>query len=180
MHTAFSIPKPSPAAKKRAAATRAQVADARDRVTIALPALLTVAEVAAALREYNCSTGDINCPNKAAYAANELATFTVTGVNVGQLNPPSTYTGVENEIMAEAANCPQPADPATCPFAENTGYFINLENSKVVWFGLAEAFGGLNTSPGGPNVDYYDQELALPNKNGFAVNSRFRTVQPVP
>ena len=50
MPRSFSIPKPPPAAKKRAAAARAQVADARNRVTVALPALLTVAEVAAALR----------------------------------------------------------------------------------------------------------------------------------
>ena len=46
----FLVPKAPPAAKKRAAAARAQVADARDRVVISLPALLTVAEVAAALR----------------------------------------------------------------------------------------------------------------------------------
>lgn len=86
-----------------------------------------------------------------------------------------------DRVMAEAANCPQPANPDTCPFAENTGHFINIENQSVVWFGMAEAFGGLDYQPNSTaKLDYYVQELSLPSKSGFTVNSKFRTVAPPP
>ena len=130
--------------------------------------------------EHNCASGDVNCPDKVAFIAAQMPTFTATGENIDEMFPPSTYQGAESAFMAEAANCPQPADPATCPFAENTGHFINIENSTVVWYGSAEVFGGVSTVSGQSTADYYDQEFSLPNKSGFTVQTKFRSVTSVP
>jgi len=131
--------------------------------------------------QHTCPTGDATCPDKNGYATSQFATFVQTGENLAAISPASTYKDAETGFMAEAANCPQPANPDTCPFAENTGHFINIENQNVVWFGMAEAFGGLDYQPNSTaKIDYYVQELSLPNKSGFTVNSKFRTVAPLP
>lgn len=142
-------------------------------------ARLWVAYVAKGHYDHVCPAGDATCPDKAAYAASQFATFVQTGENIDQTNPPSDYVNSENRFMAEAANCPQPTNPDTCQYAETTGHFLNIENKAVIWFGFAEAFSGVNTLGGAP-TNYFDQEVSLPNKSGFTVYSKFRTVAPLP
>ncbi len=61
------------------------------------------------------------------------------------------------------------------------GHFINIENRNAVWFEMAETFNGIDYR-NYPNstLDYYVQEISLPNKTGFTVNSKFQTVAPLP
>ena len=142
-------------------------------------ARLWVAYSAKGHYDHVCPAGDTTCPDKAAYAASQFATFTRTGENLDQTNPPSDYINSENRFMAEAANCPQPVNPDTCPYTETTGHFLNIEGKTANWFGFAEAFNGVNTLGGAP-TNYFAQEISIPDKNGYSVYSTFRTVAPLP
>ena len=142
-------------------------------------ARLWVTYIAKGHYDHVCPAGDTTCPDKAEYAASQFATFTRTGENLDQTNPPSDYINSENRFMAEAANCPQPANPDTCPYTETTGHFLNIEDKTANWFGFAEAFNGVNTLGGAP-TNYFAQEISVPDKNGYSVYSTFRTVAPLP
>ena len=146
-------------------------------------ARLWVAYMAKGHYAHVCPAGDATCPDKAAYATNQFATFTQTGENIDQTFPPSDYVNSENRFMAEAANCPQPLNIDDCQanhYAENTGHFLNIENKTAIWFGFAEAFNGVSSGSSTTAANYFDQELSLPNKTGFTVQSKFRSAVGFP
>ncbi len=52
--------------------------------------------------------------------------------------PPGNYMEADTGFMSEKTNCPS-GNWQTCPFAENTGHYINLSNTRNVWVGLGES-----------------------------------------
>ncbi len=50
----------------------------------------------------------------------------------------SAYLQADINWMSEKANCPS-GNWQTCTFAENTGHYINISNTRDVWVGLAES-----------------------------------------
>jgi hypothetical protein len=122
--------------------------------------------------EHSCS-GEVGCPDKTAYLTTEQPDFTATGENIGAGE--TSYSAVEGDFMSESANCPQPTDPSTCPFMENTGHFLNIVTPGLLWIGLAENLSGTNFEGSG-TTPYYDQEFSYANEAGNTINVRaFRT-----
>lgn len=132
-------------------------------------ARIWVAFLATGYYQHVCNPGDVNCPDKSGYAASQFAPFSAAAENIAGSVPPSTYVYAENAFMAEATNCPQPANPDTCPFTETTGHFINIEQSGAIWGAVSEAFNGIDFRNSANKLDYYDQEFSYPNRSGNTV-----------
>lgn len=108
-----------------------------------------------------CPSSDPSCQTAVQYETAAGGTFTTTGSNIDAELPPSTWRTAESHMMAESANCPQPASAATCPNA-NAPEFLNIINSNYIWTGLAEMSNGKGFSIANPFIDYYDEEFATP------------------
>jgi hypothetical protein len=108
-----------------------------------------------------CPFSDPSCVNAVSYEQSHGGTYTSTGSTIDQKQTPSAWPAAETDIMAQAANCPQPANFSTCPNNANTQKFLNLVNPSFIWVGLAIVPNGKGPSPGFSS-DYYDQEFGTP------------------
>ncbi|MFN2527833.1 MAG: CAP domain-containing protein, partial [Candidatus Baltobacteraceae bacterium] len=108
-----------------------------------------------------CPASDTTCQNAVGFETAAGGTYTATGSNIDGEAPPSTWLTAEQRFMAEAARCPGPVNPATCPISAAPD-FLNIVNPNFIWTGLAEAPHGKGYTIINPFVDYYDQEFATP------------------
>lgn len=108
-----------------------------------------------------CPSSDASCQSAVQFETAQGGTYTATGSNVDGEAPPSTWLSAEQRFMAEAARCPAPVNPATCPVSAAPD-FLNIINPSFIWTGLAESPNGKGSSLINPFLDYYDQEFATP------------------
>jgi hypothetical protein len=88
----------------------------------------------------------------------------------------STWQDAEGAFMAEIANCPNGGNWQTCPFAENTGHYINLMAASY-WAGVTIATGKDPTSQSGSNTSYYVENFSSPSTNVSTIESIRRLLQ---
>lgn len=108
-----------------------------------------------------CPTADASCQNAQQYELAQGGTYTASGSNIDDEAPPSSWNAAERRFMAEAARCPAPVNPATCPVSAAPD-FLNIVNPSFIWTGLAESPNGKGQSLLNPFLDYYDQEFGTP------------------
>lgn len=78
--------------------------------------------------------------------------------------------------MAETVDFPQPVNPSTCPFAENTGHLIKIVNPNYVWYGVGEKFAGTPFGIYTGTLNYFDQEFGSSSHYGITIYDKFRSV----
>jgi hypothetical protein len=98
-----------------------------------------VAAIVSGAQPYGDATESLFANN---YAAEPGAMYGATGVAaLGAL--PNVYLDADSAWMGEKANCAG-GNWQTCPFAENTGHYINLSNTANVWIGVGESNSSFN------------------------------------
>jgi hypothetical protein len=93
-----------------------------------------VAAIVSGAQPYGDATEALFANN---YAAEPGAMYGATGV-AALITLPNLYIDADNGWMGEKANCTG-GNWQTCPFAENTGHYINLSNTANVWIGVGES-----------------------------------------
>ena len=109
----------------------------------------------------SCPSSDPSCQSAVAYEQSHGGTYTSTGSNIYSQPPPSTWQNAEAAFMAQAGNCPPPANFSTCGAQPSTQLFLNVVNPQFIWVGLGISPGGHGTNPG-TLADYYDAEFGTP------------------
>jgi hypothetical protein len=93
-------------------------------------------------------------PYQTAYTKSAGSLYGASGVLDLQYGT-SQYSGADQAWMGEKANCPH-GDWQTCPFAGNTGHYINLSNTQDVWVGVGETTGVESGAMAWPGYSPYD------------------------
>lgn len=86
-----------------------------------------------------------------------------------------TWQNAEGAFMAEIANCPNGGNWQMCPYAENTGHYIDIMSASY-WAGVAIAVGKDPTSQSGSTTPYYVQNFSSPSNNVSAIQSLRRSL----
>ena len=146
--------------------------------TVEEVARLWAAFLATGYFEHACASTDVACPNKINYYQGASSAALSSGENIAAGQP--GFARAESDFMSETQYCPQPTNPATCAFTENTGHFLNIVRPDYVWFGNAEVFNGIGlTSTTGiksGSTNYYVQEFSFSGHFGPTIYDRFRSL----